>query len=111
MAWVYKKGTILLNGATSEIEARTGARRIGRLLHRVGIPNIRFQQYKVTNMLAVCKLPFNISLEKFYDKFHKELSPKELEYVPEVNPGITFRIAELKATLKVDQGIGEDLRV
>ncbi|KAK7100543.1 hypothetical protein V1264_023474 [Littorina saxatilis] len=92
---ITSSGKVTITGSTSEGEARVAARRVARRLQRLGF-NVRFFHFKVVNVLATCSLPFGIKLNTFSNQY-----PQEASYEPELHPGVTFRIKDPKATLKI----------
>jgi len=94
-ASIWNSGKITCIGATSENDAKIGARRVARILERMGI-NVHFCRFRVVNVLASCTLPFAIRLHKFSERY-----PKEVEYEPELHPGATYKLKNPKATLKI----------
>ncbi|XP_047663399.1 TATA box-binding protein-like 1 isoform X2 [Tachysurus fulvidraco] len=63
-ASIWSSGKIICTGATSEDEAKLGARRLARCLQKIGF-KVRFSDFKVVNVLAVCSMPFQIRLIEF----------------------------------------------
>ncbi|XP_071002780.1 TATA box-binding protein-like 1 isoform X2 [Oncorhynchus clarkii lewisi] len=63
-ASIWSSGKIICTGATSEDEAKQGARRLARTLQKLGF-KVRFSEFKVVNVLAVCSMPFAIRLIDF----------------------------------------------
>ncbi|XP_034018381.1 TATA box-binding protein-like protein 1 [Thalassophryne amazonica] len=94
-ASIWSSGKITCVGATSEEEAKVGARRIARTLQKLGF-EVRFSAFKVVNVLAVCHMPFGVHLNKFANKNRPIVS-----YEPEIHPAAMYRIANLKATIQV----------
>jgi transcription initiation factor TFIID TATA-box-binding protein len=94
-ATIWSSGKITCTGSTSEDDAKLSARRIARKLQRLGF-NIRFSSYRVVNVLGTCSLPFGIKLAPFSEGYRDSAS-----YEPELHPGVTYRMKEPKATLKV----------
>ena len=94
-ASIWPSGKIICTGATSEKDAYTAARRYCRLLQRLKF-KVRFSKFRCVNVLASCVMPFTIDLNKIANDYQKECS-----YEPELNPGATFKIKDLRATLKI----------
>lgn len=94
-ASIWNSGKITCIGATSEADAKKGARRIARILMTQGF-KVHFCRFRVVNVLATCTMPFAIRLHKFSEKYSKET-----EYEPELHPGATYKIKNPKAVLKV----------
>nr|CAG4650451.1 EOG090X0CO7 [Sida crystallina] len=95
-ASVWSSGKVTCTGATSESEARIAARRITRAVSKLGYPRLRLVNYRVVNVLGTCTMPFAIKITPFSAK-HRELA----SYEPELHPGVTYRLKEPKATLKI----------
>jgi transcription initiation factor TFIID TATA-box-binding protein len=53
-----------MTGATTEDDARKGARRCARAIQKLGF-NARFTNYRVVNVLATCTMPFAIKISDF----------------------------------------------
>lgn len=94
-ATIWSSGNITCTGSTSEEEARVSARRIARRLQRLGF-NARFCNYRVVNVLGTCSVNFGIKLAQFSAEHMQTAS-----YEPELHPGVTYKIKEPKATLKI----------
>lgn len=95
-ASIWSSGKVTCTGATSEEEARIAARRISRAVSKLGYPRLRLVNYRVVNVLGTCTMPFAIKITPFSAK-HRELA----SYEPELHPGVTYRLKEPKATLKI----------
>ncbi|XP_044763956.1 TATA box-binding protein-like 1 [Coccinella septempunctata] len=93
-ASIWSSGKITCTGATSEEQAKIAARRFARCLQKLGF-NIRFNNYRVVNVLGTCSMPFAIKITSFSEHH------KEAEYEPELHPGVTYKLKEPKATLKI----------
>ncbi|MBN3310870.1 TBPL1 protein, partial [Amia calva] len=94
-ASIWSSGKIICTGATSEEEAKIGARRLARCLQKLGF-KVKFTEFKVVNVLAVCTMPFEIRLPEFTKKNRPIAS-----YEPELHPAASYRIKNLKATLQI----------
>nr|CAG4638711.1 EOG090X0CO7 [Cyclestheria hislopi] len=95
-ASIWSSGKVTCTGATSEVEARIAARRIARSVSKIGYPRIRLVNYRVVNVLGTCTMPFAIKITPFSAKYRDVAS-----YEPELHPGVTYRLKEPKATLKI----------
>jgi transcription initiation factor TFIID TATA-box-binding protein len=91
---IWSSGKVTVTGTTSDDDARRGARRIARLLQRLGF-RIKFRHYRVVNCLASCLMPWPIDIIKLSRTY-----PEFVSYEPEIHPGATVRLPE-KAVLKV----------
>ncbi|TSP79471.1 TATA box-binding protein-like protein 1 [Bagarius yarrelli] len=94
-ASIWSSGKIICTGATSEDEAKLGARRLARCLQKIGF-KVRFSDFKIVNVLAVCSMPFQIRLIEF-TKNNRPIA----SYEPEIHPAATYRIKNLKSTVQV----------
>lgn len=95
-ASVWSSGKVTCTGATSEEAAKQAARRIARCLSKVGYPKLRLVNYRVVNVLGTCTMPFAIKITQFSAKYKENAN-----YEPELHPGVTYRLKEPKATLKI----------
>lgn len=94
-ASIWSSGKVTCTGATSEIQAKIAARRFARSLQKLGF-KVRFNNYRVVNVLGTCCMPFAIKITSF-SSCHKE----NADYEPELHPGVTYKLKEPKATLKI----------
>ncbi|XP_046386097.1 TATA box-binding protein-like 1 [Ischnura elegans] len=94
-ASVWSSGKVTCTGATSEDAAHVAARRYARCLQKLGF-NARFSNFRVVNVLGTCCMPFGIRLSSFSEK-HRGIA----SYEPELHPGVTYKLKEPKATLKI----------
>ncbi|KAL5017403.1 hypothetical protein ScPMuIL_006992 [Solemya velum] len=94
-ASIWSSGKITCTGATSEEHSRIAGRRIARILQRMGF-KVRFSNFRVVNVLGTCTLPFTIKIIDF-SREHRQAA----SYEPELHPGVTYRIKNPKATLKI----------
>nr|CAG4639493.1 EOG090X0CO7 [Daphnia magna] len=95
-ASIWSSGKVTCTGATSEEEAKQAARRITRSVSKLGYPRLRLVNYRVVNVLGTCTMPFAIKITPFSAK-HRDIA----SYEPELHPGVTYRLKEPKATLKI----------
>lgn len=93
-ASIWSSGRITCTGATSEEQAKIAARRYARCLQKLGF-GVRFHNFRVVNVLGTCSMPFAIKITAFSQKH------KEADYEPELHPGVTYKIRNPKATLKI----------
>ncbi|KAK6171996.1 hypothetical protein SNE40_018404 [Patella caerulea] len=94
-ASIWSSGKITCTGATSEEDSKIAGRRVARRLQQLGF-NVRFTNFRVVNVLGTCSLPFGIKITLFSRRYTQQAS-----YEPELHPGVTYRIKEPKATLKI----------
>ncbi|XP_013182939.1 TATA box-binding protein-like 1 [Amyelois transitella] len=93
-ASIWSSGRVTCTGATSEDQAKIAARRYARALQKLGF-QVRFQNFRVVNVLGTCRMPFGIRIIAFSNKY------KEADYEPELHPGVTYKLYNPKATLKI----------
>ncbi|XP_019873881.1 TATA box-binding protein-like 1 isoform X2 [Aethina tumida] len=93
-ASIWSSGKVTCTGATSELMAKVAARRFARSLQKLGF-NVRFNNYRVVNVLGTCSMPFAIKINSFSERH------KEADYEPELHPGVTYKLKSPKATLKI----------
>ncbi|XP_067948501.1 uncharacterized protein [Watersipora subatra] len=94
-ASIWSSGKITITGANSEENCKIAARRIARKLQKAGF-NVKFSSYRVVNVLGTCSLPFGILLTEF-----SNANLGTVQYEPELHPGATYQIKDIKATLKI----------
>lgn len=94
-ASMWSSGKVTCTGATSEETAKLAARRYARILQKLGF-RVKFMNYRVVNVLGTCTMPFAIKLIPFSQNNRAIAS-----YEPELHPGVTYKIKDLKATLKI----------
>ena len=94
-ATIWSSGKITCAGAKSEAEAYKAARRYCRILQKMQF-KVRLNNFRVVNVLAKCKFPYEIDVSRLAENYKKECS-----YEPELHPGATFKLKDLKATLKI----------
>ena len=122
-ASMWSSGKITCTGANSEDQAKVAARKYARLLQKLGF-NCRFNNYRVVNVLGTCIMPFAIKITNFskehrearyvkvdmvknsaliltQNKYYIQCNYKISSYEPELHPGVTYRIKQPKATLKI----------
>lgn len=69
-ASIWSSGKVTCTGATSEPQAKVAARRFARALQKLGF-HVRFNNYRVVNVLGTCCMPFGIKINSFSER-HKE---------------------------------------
>ncbi|XP_014219419.1 TATA box-binding protein-like protein 1 isoform X2 [Copidosoma floridanum] len=94
-AFIYSSGKVTCFRATSEDEAKKAARRCARSLQKLGF-NVRFNNYKITNVLGTCTMPWAVKIIPF-SVHHKDF----VEYEPERHPGVMYKLKDPKASLTI----------
>ncbi|KHJ41987.1 transcription factor TFIID [Trichuris suis] len=93
---IWSSGKVIVSGNLSEELARRNSRGVARMLQKCIGPQVHFADYRVTNIMATCKLPFAIRIRQLAVDF-----PKESSYEPELSVGLLWRSDEPKATLRI----------
>lgn len=94
-ASIWSSGKITCTGAQSEETSKIAARKYARMLQTLGF-RARFKNFKIVNVLGTCTMPFAIKLVPF-SQTNKPIA----QYEPELHPGVTYKIKDIKATLKI----------
>lgn len=94
-ASMWSSGKVTCTGATSEDQAKVAARRFARCLQKLGF-KVRFNNFRVVNVLGTCSMPFAIKITAFSERYKEQA-----DYEPELHPGVTYKLTQPKATLKI----------
>ncbi|XP_064539223.1 TATA-box-binding protein-like [Drosophila montana] len=94
-ASIWSSGRITCTGAISEPQAKVAARRYARSLGKLGFP-VHFQNFRIVNVLGTCSMPWSIRIVKFSERYRDNAS-----YEPELHPGVTYKMRDPKATMKI----------
>ncbi|KAK2724161.1 TATA box-binding protein-like 1 isoform X1 [Artemia franciscana] len=94
-ASIWSSGHVTVTGSTSNTEARIAARRVARLLQKMGY-KVRMSNYRIVNVLGSCTMPWAIKIQNFSAEY-----PNQISYEPELHPGATMKLTDPKATLKI----------
>ncbi|KAH8271864.1 hypothetical protein KR044_008412 [Drosophila immigrans] len=94
-ASIWSSGKITCTGATSEVDAKIAARRFARSLQKLGFP-VGFHNFRIYNVLGTCTMPWAIRIVQFSERHRNNAS-----YEPELHPGVTYRMNDPTATLKI----------
>uniref|UniRef100_A0A7E4V0P6 TATA box-binding protein-like 1 n=1 Tax=Panagrellus redivivus TaxID=6233 RepID=A0A7E4V0P6_PANRE len=98
-AKISSSGKVYIVGCKSEEDSRKAARSIGRKIQKImqrAHNQIPLKKYRISNILATCRLPFGVLIAEMARKY-----PKECEYEPELTVGLIYRSIEPKATLRI----------
>lgn len=85
-ALIFGTGKMVCTGTKDEKNARISARRFARIIQKSGYPNVKFRDYRITNISATCELTFiphihNISTDRI----------KFVDYNTDLFPGLIYR--------------------
>ncbi|XP_031781137.1 TATA box-binding protein-like protein 1 [Nasonia vitripennis] len=95
LASISSSGKVTCTGATSEEEAKKAARRCARSLQKLGF-RVRFNNYRIVNVLGTCTMPWAIKITSF-STHYKDI----VQYEPEIQPGVIYKLKNMKATLRI----------
>ncbi|ESO02411.1 hypothetical protein HELRODRAFT_188693 [Helobdella robusta] len=95
-ASIWSSGKVTCTGSTSEEDSKVAARTVARRLWRLGFEAVKFCRFRIVNVLGTCSLPFKIQITEF-----SRNNPKMASYEPELHPGVTYKILDPKATIKI----------
>jgi len=94
-ALIFASGKMVVTGAKSEDASRIAARKYARIIQKLGFP-VKFQDFKVQNIVGSCDVKFPIRLEGLAYS-HGQYS----SYEPELFPGLIYRMVSPKVVLLI----------
>jgi transcription initiation factor TFIID TATA-box-binding protein len=94
-ALIFASGKMVCTGAKSEDESKFASRKYARIIQKLGFP-VKFQEFKVQNIVGSCDVGFPIRLETL-TVAHNAFS----SYEPELFPGLVYRMLEPKVVLLI----------
>ncbi|KAL7722610.1 TATA-box-binding protein [Entamoeba marina] len=94
-ALVFHSGKLVVTGGKTVDDTRLAGRKYARILQRLGY-EVKFNHFKVQNIVASCDMKFAISLRDLIT-----LSPRICKYEPEIFPGVVYRLAEPRMVLLI----------
>ncbi|EDR26064.1 TATA-box-binding protein, putative [Entamoeba dispar SAW760] len=94
-ALVFHSGKLVVTGGKTVDDSRLAGRKYARILQRLGY-NVKFNHFKIQNVVASCDMKFAISLKELI-----QLAPKITKYEPEIFPGVVYRLADPKMVLLI----------
>lgn len=93
-ASIWYTGKVVCAGAQDSDEAYCNAKYLAKLIKNLGF-DVKMKQYRIVNVSASCKLPYQIDLSSLAFKC------PDISYLPERHPGALWHIDEFKATLTI----------
>ena len=69
-ASIRSSGRITITGSTSEEDGKKSARRVARILQKMGF-KVRMTGFRIVNVLGIVNLPFGIKLASFTEHHPK----------------------------------------
>ncbi len=94
-ALLFQSGKIVCTGAKSEEKSKDAARKYARLLKKLEY-NVRFNDFKIQNIVGSCDVEFPIGLERLHSEHYEYCS-----YEPEYFPGLIYRMISPKLVLLI----------
>ncbi|CAG0912971.1 unnamed protein product [Notodromas monacha] len=94
-AHIWSSGRVTCTGSKTEPDAKRAARKVARFLQKLKFP-VKLRHYRIVNILATCSFPFGVKLEHVVG-----LDRKNSSYEPELHPGLTYKVSDLSAVLKI----------
>ncbi|KAL3108492.1 hypothetical protein niasHT_015414 [Heterodera trifolii] len=95
---IANSGKVVIHGCKSEEDCKRVARAIGRMIQRSTgrlDQRICIRNYRVSNILATCRMPFDIRIQELGRKHREAL------YEPELMVGLQWNLKEPKANLRI----------
>jgi len=88
-ALIFHSGKIVVTGVRDEEISRIAARKFARIIQKLGFRRVQFLNFRISNIVASCKLPFEPPL--FNHEFLPKNKMKFVNYNPELFPGLIYR--------------------
>jgi transcription initiation factor TFIID TATA-box-binding protein len=85
-ALIFTSGKIVVSGAKCETDSKIATRRFARIIQKLGYPEVKLTNFKMTNFVASAKLDFKPNFPKFCKQ-----QKKFIDYEPELFPGVFHR--------------------
>ena len=89
---------MVCTGAKSEADSRLAARKYARIIQKLGFSDVKFNEFKIQNMVGSCDVKFPIRLEGLMYNEGQLFA----NYEPEIFPGLVWRmVAPFKVVLLI----------
>lgn len=89
-ALVFASGKMVCTGAKSEGDSRLAARKYARIIQKLGFSDVKFNEFKIQNMVGSCDVKFPIRLEGLMYNEGQLFA----NYEPEIFPGLVWRMVD-----------------
>lgn len=66
---IWSSGKIVCIGSASEYDSKIASKRIARIIQKLGYNEVKFNDFKIINVLGSCSLPFYIRIIQFSEKY------------------------------------------
>ncbi|XP_067010047.1 uncharacterized protein [Anabrus simplex] len=94
-ALIFSSGKMVVTGARNESDSLLAAKKFARIIQKVGF-NVRFNDFKVQNIVATYDFRFPVKVELLNEK-HSQFS----RYEPEIFPGLIYRMLKPRLVLLI----------
>jgi transcription initiation factor TFIID TATA-box-binding protein len=91
-ALIFESGKMVCTGAKSEIDSKKAAKKFAKTIKKIGYPDLKFQDFKIQNVVGSCDLKFQIMLDLLLEGSHAVFC----HYEPEIFPGLIYRMTKPK---------------
>ncbi|CAG0893961.1 unnamed protein product [Darwinula stevensoni] len=92
---VFQNGKMVVVGGDSEEECRVAFLKVICKIKKLGY-HVEMKYFKITNVMATCRLPFICKNHEVVASF-----PKNASYEPEISPGLNVRDEELHVSFVI----------
>eukprot|EP01029_Cantina_marsupialis_P029025 TRINITY_DN778428_c0_g1_i1.p1 TRINITY_DN778428_c0_g1~~TRINITY_DN778428_c0_g1_i1.p1 ORF type:complete len:212 (-),score=38.96 TRINITY_DN778428_c0_g1_i1:88-723(-) len=93
----FSSGKLVINGAKSEHQALTTAKKAVAVFRKIGFKDARkLHMFTIQNIMATCDVRFPIRLEQL-----QEQTMEHSTYEPELHPGLQYRMIDPKVVLMI----------
>ena len=101
-AFIYYTGKLICLGAKSVEDSKIAAKKYYNMIKSLGY-DVKFNDFKIVNIVATCDVKFSILLNKLNEKEYQKLKINEinLNYEPTVYPGLIIHLKKPEVTLTI----------
>jgi transcription initiation factor TFIID TATA-box-binding protein len=96
-ALIFESGKMVCTGAKTEDDSKKAAKRYAKAIKKIGYPDLKFQDFKIQNIVGSCDVQFPILLERLTESAHSIYC----HYEPEIFPGLIYRMTQPKIVLLI----------
>ena len=93
---MFSTGKLTVLGNKTENDSITASRKFAMVVKKCGYPEVKWTDYKISNMLASSYIGFRVNLEGLAIE-HANFS----NYEPEIFPGLVYKMLDPKVTLLI----------
>lgn len=92
---VFQTGKLLVVGCKHENDCRLASRKFAKIIMKLGF-NVKYQGFKIHNMVCTCDIRFPVKLESLHH-LHSQFA----SYEPELFPGLIYRMVKPRVVLLI----------